>query len=806
VADGNNNLDEYPNEANNSRAVRFYIEPVPFADLVTSDVVAPDQAVHGSSISVNYKVTNKGSATSRGEAAATNSWTDSIWLSVDKTRPSPGKGDILLGSVTHSGNLAVGQDYLGTAQVSIPEGMRSGKYFITVWSDTYDAILEDTLASNINPDDPNQYDNNNYKARAIDILGITPPDLTVTQIQAETAAVAGGSYTFSYTVQNRGDLFEGGWEDSVYITDNPDYNLATERWYVGSYAQRRALSNGQSYSVTQTVTLPPSIRGKYLVVKTDTYYGQYYTTGLIGELSESNNTLSAASTITRSISDLRVSSVLTQPQNFSGEETTISWTVVNQGADVWSGTQGWVDSVYFSPDPVFDYRRATALGAVVHNNTGFASGASYSASLKAKLPPGTEGQYYIYVITDSAHSTDSLSNSPSYNAQQESDKGDSFDGVKRLYGTSVYESTNNTNNMTRGELSITYREPDLQIDDIQLSSAQVGSGQLLTVTWTATNRGTRQTRTNSWLDGIYLSKDASLDKSDYPMVDRGEEVEYKLRVRLTNLGVELDAQGQYKPKYLKPGESYTNSATFEIPQSISGQFKVLVKVDTGLFNDFYPQEASTIRDGLQTIDEYGANQVLEFKDEGNNVASTNLTITLATPPDLRVSTVSTDERVIAGQSFTVNYQVRNHGGDTPSDQGNWSDLVYLSKDRFLDIRSDRFIGYVGHGGGLAASASYDGSLTLTAPRDLEGAYYVFVITDPATVFGAGSFGSVPSSSKCRRLLTSKSPTLLCPSVPMLVMTSRSTLRSATTPSTLPMATGPMPCICPLTTTGIWAMY
>jgi CARDB len=337
VADGNNNIDEYPNEANNVRAVKFYVEPIPFADLVTSDVVAPDQAVHGSSISVNYKVTNKGSNTTRGESAATNSWTDSVWLTVDKTRPNPGKGDILLGTVTHSGNLAVGADYLGSAQVGIPDGVRSGKYFITVWSDSYDAILEDTLASNLNPDDPNQFDNNNYKARAIDVLGIAPPDLTVTDVQAQAQANAGDAFTFSYSVQNRGDLFESAWEDSVYITNATTYEASTQIWYVGSYKQQRSLANGEKYTVNQTVTLPPSVTGRYVVVKTDTYYSQYYTNGVVGEISEVNNTKTASTLINPAPADLRVSNVVTLPENYSGEETTIAWTVVNDGAAVWGG-------------------------------------------------------------------------------------------------------------------------------------------------------------------------------------------------------------------------------------------------------------------------------------------------------------------------------------------------------------------------------------------------------------------------------------------------------------------------------------
>src|SRR5690606_8210778 len=121
------------------------------------------------------------------------------------------KGDILLGTFTHEGHLEINEDYLASVNVKLPENLRSGQYFVTVWSDTYDAILEDTLATNINLDDPSQFDNNNYKARPISELGITPPDLTGTDLAATPEADAPGSFSFTYTVQNRGDAFNGNW-------------------------------------------------------------------------------------------------------------------------------------------------------------------------------------------------------------------------------------------------------------------------------------------------------------------------------------------------------------------------------------------------------------------------------------------------------------------------------------------------------------------------------------------------------------------------------------------------------------------
>ena len=100
MPDAQNKIDEYPNDNNNIRTAHFYVDPVPLSDLVTSNVVAPAQAVHGAQVEVRYTVTNKGSATTD-----VGTWQDTIWLTKDKTRPNPGKGDIKLGTFTHDGGL-----------------------------------------------------------------------------------------------------------------------------------------------------------------------------------------------------------------------------------------------------------------------------------------------------------------------------------------------------------------------------------------------------------------------------------------------------------------------------------------------------------------------------------------------------------------------------------------------------------------------------------------------------------------------------------------------------------------------------
>ena len=44
----------------------------------------------------------------------------------------------------------------------------------------------------------------------------------------------------------------------------------------------------------------------------------------------------------------------------------------------------------------------------------------------------------------------------------------------------------------------------------------------------------------------------------------------------------------------------------------------------------------------------------------------------------------------------------NLGGDTVPTQPKWDDLIYLSRDEFLDLRADRYMGMNVHTDGLAA--------------------------------------------------------------------------------------------------------
>jgi len=306
VADASGSIDEYPapHEQNNVIAKAITVDPLPPADLVTGGVVAPSQAVYGGEIEVRYTVTNLGSA--QTDRAA---WTDTIWLARDKTRPNAGGNSaILLGTFAHDGVLEVGEDYERIVRVRIPGQIESGTYYITPWSDAYNAVFESTFASNTNPDDPNEFDNNNYKARKIDIIGtpIPPlPDLRVAGVTADATGDANAPFTVTWTVRNMGEGEAGGdWLDYVVLSSTPDYTAAgANAWSLGAFARPAALDSLGEYTVTKSFDLSPAMAGAYVTVITDVEQR-------IGELLENNNAAVTTTLVGTPPADLRVESIV----------------------------------------------------------------------------------------------------------------------------------------------------------------------------------------------------------------------------------------------------------------------------------------------------------------------------------------------------------------------------------------------------------------------------------------------------------------------------------------------------------------
>ncbi len=318
-ADANHVVDQWPGGQYNLVYQPVFVNPLPLPDLVLSNVVAPEQEIAGATFNVSYTVTNLGAG-----PTLVDTWIDSVWLTRDKTRPIPAQGDILLTQATHTGALGVLAGYDQTLTVTLPDNLDPGMYYITPWTDLYGAVLQDELAVNVNQDDPNNFENDNYKARAVTILAPLP-DLVVSSITAPTQAHGGDKVNIGWTVTNTGNgvAQPTGWIDTVYVTNDPtnplDKNAITMT--LGSVEQDTPLAAGASYNASLSVELSPSAVGQYFVVYTDAPQPSINTPyNIVKEINENNNITPSAATVTPVPADLVVTNVSIPTVNYSGEQ------------------------------------------------------------------------------------------------------------------------------------------------------------------------------------------------------------------------------------------------------------------------------------------------------------------------------------------------------------------------------------------------------------------------------------------------------------------------------------------------------
>ena len=743
MPDVDDDIEEWPNERNNLTIVPVFVNPLPFADLVVSDVISPTLAVDGATIDLHYTVTNRGP----GETNVTT-WQEQIWLAQDRNRPHPARGDIHLTTRTHIGRLEPGAGYDVTVPVTIPNRLDSGIYYIIPWTDPLDQVLEDSLALHTNPDDPNEIDNSNFKAARIEVIGVLP-DLVVTNLTTDQLTYMGrDTITVNWTVENQspGTAVPPGWIDRVYISDRPNpLEKGARSLMIGEVVRSRELAAGASYDASIMTTLVPTAAGSYIVVVTDDAQPEgaesYH---WIREVREDNNQRLSEIPVRPTPADLLVTDVRVEGDTLSGEPVTFYYTVTNVGEySVWEHTEYWTDFLWLSGDPDFIRTRASYLGKVVtaHGNTArngreIAPGESYEVAFDATLPPGASGDYYLTIDLD-AHNDLSCLFYPLQCRLLLTDwwPADSGTNAQWLQDYRKWAVEDPTNNRGVFQFPITYYEPDLQVSDIAFAEP-VTSGSTIPISYTVSNLGTRATRQSTWTDRVFLSRDPSLDEKDV-------ELASSVRARVLSIG-----------------ESYERTLDVRIPDSIEGTLYLLVYADSAAERS--PYKPSDIGFGLRGLEiernqplgifdlasvnqrSVGRGRVPEYQDEGNNIGVRTMPITLASPPDLQVSEVVAPSRVVSGQPFTLEYEVTNMGGPTASTQRDWDDLVYLSRDPFLDLHADRYLKPERFdrnkpSRGLDAHGSYRGTVSVRIPPDLEGPYYLFVVTDPVL---SGDIGKV----------------------------------------------------------------
>ena len=114
---------------------------------------------------------------------------------------------------------------------------------------------------------------------------------------------------------------------------------------------------------------------------------------------------------------------------------------------------------------------------MVHSNaTGLRAGESYTETIDVILPKGLDGNFWVFLI--------GMHYLRVPRPQGEIEQGGDHDLAYGHYLQTAFEANNNNNNISRADLPITYREPDLQVSSLVVPQNPSSSGDLISVGWT----------------------------------------------------------------------------------------------------------------------------------------------------------------------------------------------------------------------------------------------------------------------------------------------------------------------------------
>jgi subtilase family serine protease len=362
------------NEENNLKSTNNSLE-IGHPDLLASIGNVANTATSGTTIPLNWRITNQGTA------ETLTSWTDRIYLSADTTFDA---SDLFLGQFNAPNLLAAGASYDATANLNLPLNASGNRYLLLV-----------TDAGNTIPEQSGE--TNNTVSSAIAITLAPYADLITSSVTIPGLVIGDpATVLVGWTVSNQGTGLgvTTTWSDRIIASkDNIVGN--GDDIVLGNFQHSGALGVGNSYSRNESILLPTRFEGQYnLFVQTDAA-GQVFENSL-----ESNNSALANNPLKVALkpyADLVISSVTPGGTNASsGQPFTVAWTVANQGIGT-TDSSSWGDRLWLTSDPA-GKNIVAQLGTFQHIGT-LAVGGNYSRSAEIILPNGISGTYYLAVET-----------------------------------------------------------------------------------------------------------------------------------------------------------------------------------------------------------------------------------------------------------------------------------------------------------------------------------------------------------------------------------------------------------------------
>ncbi len=519
-SDRHNEVDELTFETNNTgfdpNPTKINLTPPP--DLEVELINAPTEALASHELIFNYRIANFGST-----VTPNSSWQDAFYLSADNQLDT--ETDLYLGNAYHYGQLQAGDSYEREATFTLPNEI-DGDYYLFVATDRENEVFE--------------LDNDNNIRFHNEIIAIAsrPADLVVSSFVAPETTEAGKGLLVEWTIENQGtgDTAVDNWSDRLILSTDEEIGNEDDV-ILQTFNHNGLLDVGDSYSRSQTVTIPFELSGNYnLFLVSDTSDRVY-------EAAAEDNSVLLPITITRETADLQITQVTAADTAQSGKSLNVNWTVKNLGTAP-TNSNNWYDEVFLSPDLTLGNGNDISLGRIWRSDI-LEPDEEYTVSRNLAVPEDLEGDYHVIVKTDSPNS---------------GDRG------------SVIEDGGEDNNeaIVSNPTAISLSPvPDLVIENIEAPTEGV-SGQSFSLTWTVRNDGAEDIN-KEWRTAIYLSRDQDFDRNSDTYIGYA-----------TQQGNLIAGESPEDNSYsLAAGESVTQTQSFRIPNGLSGALYAFAVVDSG---------------------------------------------------------------------------------------------------------------------------------------------------------------------------------------------------------------------------------
>ncbi len=608
------------------------------------------------------------------------------------------------------------------------------------------------------------------------------PDLVVSNVQVPATAFSGQNVAITWKVTNIGPGITNlnqRWTDAVFLSFDtiPNFTIPPQTnpgaWssidfpikplLLGAVSNVSALNNGDSYTNTLNFTLPLKYNFPVYV-----YVITNYAPGSTApqEVTLLNDTARAPSPIVVALSptpDLRVDSVITPAEVFSGSTVNVTYKVKNYGV-LTPPNNSWTDKVYISKDPFFDATTATPLYAPKSNGTyyynaplaEFGQGtqlqgdSAYTKSVSVIIPNFIQGSYYIYVLTDA------------YNTVYEGSLDNNNTGANLV--TVFLTPTPNlivsslsapTTASTTQPLAINWNIKNLGYYD----NLQKNQGHYLAVTahcgtcyipqcglayYQSCNcygavcpppqsgysvRDSVGYGSSYWNDRVYLSTDSSQLNVNSALL-LGSFPHGTTPPGFFDNVTTVPAAGPYGggfgiPEYANPRNYDVNVATAINPNSVFAGalgFNVPDNLPQGTYYAYVYANAD--------------NSVYEYPNQMQVRRSDAIVITR---PDISVASVSAPATSTSGQPVTVTYQVLNGGpGGVFGHQR--TDYVYVSTSPTFDANAQLFA-TPSYSENLPINVPVSHTVTYNIPIDASGTRYFFVRVNVDSSFRENNYAN-----------------------------------------------------------------